>query len=75
MKIIDDVIDGREILQIDHSRDGSQMRVVVMQPGVGALAGREESLVFQRAGGDWQLVHRGPAAVDFDAAYGAFRRF
>jgi hypothetical protein len=56
---VNDVINGREILHIDHSRDGQRMRVIVWTPPEGERLGREESLQFERAGAGWRLARRG----------------
>jgi len=68
---LDDAIAGREVVQVDHNRAGTRMRVVVQGED-----GREESLTFQAAGGgEWRLVGRGPAPVDLEGALEEFRRF
>jgi len=52
---------GREILQIDHSRAGTRMRVIVWCEPEGDRPGREESLIFESYGSDWSLVRRSAA--------------
>ena len=71
MSALDDAVAGREVVQVDHNRAGTRMRVVVQSED-----GREESLTFQAAGGgEWRLVGRGPAPVDLEGTLEEFRRF
>jgi len=69
---VDDAIAGREVVQVDHNRAGTRMRVVVQGED-----GREESLTFQAVGGggEWRLVGRGSAPVDLEGTLEEFRRF
>ena len=71
MSALDDAIAGREVVQVDHNRAGTRMRVVVQGED-----GREESLTFQAVGGgEWRLVGRGLAPVDLEGTLEEFRRF
>jgi len=70
MSALDDAVAGREVVQIDHNRAGTRMRLVVQGED-----GKEESLTFQAAGGgEWRLVGRGSAPVDLEGTLSEFRR-
>ena len=53
---LDEVVGGDEIVQVDHSRDGRRMCVVVLRPD--GPMGREESLICELDGNAWVVVKR-----------------
>lgn len=62
MKAVNDVIAGREVLDIDHSPDGTQMRVVVRGGPSAESPPGEEVIVFEATGsiddGGWRVKRR-----------------